>query len=456
MSKQRVKAGDTSSYSLPHNIAAEKAVIGMLLMESTAINEVMSILEPDMFYDANLSTVYSAVRSITDRGDKIDMLSVTRELICIGKLEEIGGPYLISELTMNVASSINIADHARYIHQLYLARKLAVTGQAITARALDQTNDIEEVISESLNEVENVAAKTCYNVNFVSVGEAARRSIERYSEREERVRKGVKLGVPTGLGRLDKCTGGFKPQEVIVLAARPAMGKTAYMLHMAKTAAAYGIPVAVFSLEMSEESLTDRLMVSEMPLNPDRFKNGYLSNEEKPIMCTAADRLSSLPISIDDTAGLSIQQIKARARNLQRKGKCGMVMIDYLQLIEMGGGKGYNRENEVRDCSQAVKRMAKELNIPVVILSQLSREVEKREDKIPRLADLRESGAIEQDADIVIFLHRPEYYDIGEEKGKGIIRLAKQRNGDTGDFIFRYNENLSRFGDEGEKLEMPF
>ena len=191
MSKQKIKAGDTSSYSLPHSIAAEKTVIGMLIMESTAINEVMSILEPVMFYDANLSTVYSAVRSITDRGDKIDMLSVTRELIRIGKLEEIGGPYLISELTMNVASSINIADHARYIHQLYLARKLAVTGQAITARALDQTNDIEEVISESLNEVENVAAKTCYNVNFVSVGEAARRSIERYSEREERVRKGV-------------------------------------------------------------------------------------------------------------------------------------------------------------------------------------------------------------------------------------------------------------------------
>jgi replicative DNA helicase len=225
MSKQKTKVVDTSSYSLPHNLAAEKAVIGMLLMESTAINEVMSILDPDMFYDSNLSVLYSSIRSITDRGDKIDMLSVTRELIRVGKLEEIGGPYFISELTINVASSTNISDHAKYIHQLYLARKLAVAGHTITSKALDQTNDIEEVISESLTEVENVAAKTCYNVNFVSVGEAARRSIERYSEREERVRKGVKLGVPTGLGRLDKCTGGFKPQEVIVLAARPAMGK---------------------------------------------------------------------------------------------------------------------------------------------------------------------------------------------------------------------------------------
>lgn len=456
MSKQRVKAGDTSSYSLPHNIAAEKAVIGMLLMESTAINDVTSILEPDMFYDTNLSILYSAIKSIADRGDRVDMLAVTREMICVGKLEEVGGPYLISELAMNVASSINIADHAKYIHQLYLARKLAVTGQAITARALDQTNDIEDIIAESLKELENVASGTCYNINAISLVSAALRAVERYQERENMVKCGKKIGVPTGLEKLDKCTGGWKPQEVIIVAARPGMGKTAFMLHMAKTAAYSGVPVVIFTLEMSSDSLSDRFMLSEMSVIPDRYKNGYLSNEEKPIMCSAADRLASLPISIDETAGITVQQIKARAKNLQRKGKCEMIMIDYLQLIEVAGNQSYTRENEVSQISKSIKRMAKDLNIPVVVLSQLSRKIEERQDKTPVLADLRESGSLEQDADVVLFISRPEYYDDTKEKGKGIMRLAKQRNGVTGDFPFQYNENLTRFGDEGEKLEMPF
>lgn len=447
MNNQKAKLKDIKNYSLPYSLEAEKTVVGMLIMESTAINDVISILEQETFYDINLGIVYGAISSIANRGDKVEMLSVTRELTKIGKIEDVGGPYFVAELAMNVASSTTLVDHARYLHQLYLARKLAVAGQMITAKALDQSNDIEDVITEALKEVENVASGTCYNVNMTPMSKAAIRAIERYTEREDRVRKGVKLGVATGLEKLDKLTGGWKPQEVIVLAARPGMGKTAFMLHMAKSAAAHRTPVAIFSLEMSVDSLSDRFMMSEMELKHDRFKNGYLSDDEKPIMCNAADRLSALQITIDETAGITIQQIKARAKNLQRKGQCGLVMIDYLQLINMGGGKGYTRENEVSQCSQAIKRMAKELNIPVVIISQLSRKIEDREDKVPQLADLRESGAIEQDADVVLFINRPAYYNKNEEKGKGIMRLAKQRNGVTGDFPFRHNEDLTKFSD---------
>ena len=456
MNKQKRKPKDIGSCSLPNSQPTERAVLGMLIIESTAINEVIAILEPEMFYDYSLGVVYGAIRTIADRGDKVDMISVTRELIRIDRIDEVGGPFFVSKLASDVASSVSIVEHSMYIHQLYLARQLALVCQMMASKALDQTNDIEDVIAEAMKEVENVASGTCYNVNHTSISNASIRAVERYQERENRVRRGEKIGIPTGLEKLDKCTGGWKPQEVIIVAARPGMGKTAFMLHMAKTAASSGVPVVIFTLEMSTDSLSDRFMLSEMSILPDRYKNGYMSDEEKPIMCNAADRLAALPIIIDETAGITVQQIKARAKNLQRKGQCGMIMIDYMQLIEVAGNESYTRENEVSQCSKAIKRMAKDLNVPVVVLSQLSRKIEERQDKTPVLADLRESGSIEQDADVVLFISRPEYYDNTKERGKGFMRLAKQRNGVTGDFPFQYNENLTRFGDEGDTLEMPF
>lgn len=459
VTNKKTQVKDTSYFKLPHSIEAEKAVIGMLIMESAAINEVAPMLNSEMFYESKHGYIYDAIISISNNGEKVDMLNVTRELIKCGKIDEIGGPYYISELAQGVGSSVNIISHSLYINQLFLARKLAIVGQMITAKAIDQSNDIDDVISESLKEVESVAAGTCYNVNLIELNRSARNAIDRYIEREKRVQKGEKLGVPTGLNKLDDYTGGWAAQQLIILAARPAMGKSAFMIHMAKAAANHGVPVVIFTLEMSSDSITDRIMVSEMSLKSDRFKKGRLADFEKPIMCNAVDRLSALPISIDETATISIQQIKARAKNLQRKGKCGIVFIDYLQLIDMRAkNSSYNRENEVSQTSRSAKQLAKELNIPVVLLSQLSRNVESRTDKTPLLSDLRESGAIEQDADIVLFLNRPEYYDDDEEKGAGILRVAKQREGETGDIMFKYNETITRFADYDDVngLEMPF
>lgn len=445
---------------LPHSREAEKAVIGALLLESTAIHEVASILTPECFYDAKLAGIYSAITAVSDKGIPVDMISVTKELIGNGSLEKVGGAYVISELTSRIASTVNIVEHSLYIHQLYLARQLAVTGQMITGRALDTSNDIEDVISDSIKQVEVIAEATCYGAQSVDIGQAARKAITLYSEREKLARIGAKVGIPAGLTKLDKIIGGWKPGQLIITAARPAMGKTAFMLMFARAAAFAGIPVLIFSLEMCVDDLTDRLMLSESGLDPDKYKNGYLSNDEKPVLCSATDNLSLLPITIDDTASLSIQQIKARAKNSQRKGKCGLILIDYLQLVDMrSNNKSYNREQEVSQCSRSAKLMAKELNVPVILLSQLSRKNEERADKTPILSDLRESGAIEQDADIVLFLHRPEYYqETNAEKGVGKLIVAKHRSGATGIMRFKYNESLTRIWDYDTQSEQktPF
>ncbi|WP_106831150.1 replicative DNA helicase [Parabacteroides pacaensis] len=460
MKRQERTTGNLINLPLPHSIEAEKAVIGTLLLESTAIHEVATILTPDCFYDPKLGIIYGAITAVSEKGVAVEMISVTKELIRSGSLEDVGGAYAISQLTSRIASSVNITEHARYIHQLYLARKLALVGQMITGEALNPSNDIEDVITDSIKQVETIAEATCYNALSTDIGQAARKAITLYSEREKLARMGGKVGIPTGLSKLDRILGGWHNGQLIIDAARPAMGKTAFMLMFARAAALADIPVLIFSLEMSAEDLTDRLMLSESGLDPERYKNGFLSNDEKPALCSAADNLSVLPITIDDTANLSIQQIKARAKNLQRKGKCGLILIDYLQLIDMQNhNKNYGREQEVSQCSRAAKLMAKELKVPVVLLSQLSRKNEERADKTPILSDLRESGAIEQDADVVLFLHRPEYYnEKNAESGVGKLIVAKHRNGATGVMRFRYNESLTRIYDYDTSTEQqtPF
>lgn len=439
---------DTECFELPNSPEAERAVIGVLLIESTAINEVDTILNPDVFYNPKLAVIYSAITSLVEKGERPDMITVMQTLIQAGRIEQAGGIAILPELASLVASSVNIVEYSLYLHQLYLARKMVIAGHTIAAKALDQANDIGDTISESLRIIEEISDNTCFSMNTVDLKTSAIESISLYQEREKRVRNGEKVGISTGLETLDKVLGGWKPQQLIVVAARPAMGKTAFMLHFTRVAAQAGIPVLIFSLEMSAQALTDRMIISESNLKSERFKNGYLSENEKNVLCDAANKLSWLTVTIDHTAGISIQQIKAKAKNLHRKGKCGMIMIDYLQLLDVrNNNKSYNREQEVAQATREAKQIAKELDIPVILLSQLSREVEKRANKLPQLSDLRESGAIEQDADIVLFIHRPEYYDISEEKGTGILRIGKQRDGASGDIKFRYNESITRITD---------
>lgn len=443
------------SSPLPNSHETEKAVIGALLVESEAISEVISILKPEMFYDNSFEKIYSATVSLYAENIKPDMITVTKFLMKSGELDKVGGPFALSMLSGNIASAANIVEHAQYLHQLWLARSLAVVGMEIAAKAADPTVDIDDTIMEAIKSVEGIAENTDYNSRMSDISFVAKQCIDSYQVRREKARNGQNIGITTGLSKLDQVTGGWKPGQLIILAARPGMGKTALLLHFAKSAAMKGTPIAIFSLEMGDVSLTDRLILSECNIDSDRYKFGQLSGEEESMLCNAVNNISFMPISVDDTPNISIQQIKVRARNLQRKGKCGFILIDYLQLIDMRSqNKAYNREQEVSQCSRAAKVMAKELGVPVVLLSQLSRKSEERSDKMPLLSDLRESGAIEQDADIVMFIHRPEYYDKTVEKGFGEIRIAKQRDGATGDIRFRYNGNLTKITDYDK--ELPF
>lgn len=443
------------SNPLPNNLETEKAVIGALLVESDAISEVISILKPETFYDESLGMIYSVIAGLYSENIKPDMITVTKSLMKSGDLDKVGGPFALSMLSGYIASATNIVEHAQYLHQLWLARSLAVVGMEIAAKAVDPTVDIDDTITGAIKSVEGIAENTDYNSRMSDISFVAKQCIDSYQMRKEKAKNGQDIGITTGLSKLDQVTGGWKPGQLIILAARPGMGKTALLLHFAKSAAMKGTPIAIFSLEMGGISLTDRLILSECNIDSDRYKFGQLSGEEESMLCNAVDNISFMPISVEDTPNISIQQIKVRARNLQRKGKCGFILIDYLQLIDMrSSNKSYNREQEVSQCSRAAKVMAKELGVPVVLLSQLSRKSEERSDKMPLLSDLRESGAIEQDADIVMFIHRPEYYNKTAEKGLGEIRIAKQRDGATGDIRFWYNHNLTKIADYEQ--QMPF
>ena len=338
--------------SLPHSEETEKAVIGALLIESGAIGEVVGILNADIFYDVALGKIYSAIASLYENNIKPDLLTVTKTLIRSGELKKVGGPFFLSTLSGNIASTANIVDHAQYLHQLWLARKLAIAGMEITKMATDPTADIDDVLTAVIKKIEGIAENTAYNSRMIDISTVATQCISEYEKRREMARNGGKIGLTTGLSKLDHITGGWKPGQLIILAARPAMGKTAMLLHFAKSASISGVPVVIFSLEMEVQALTNRALLSESEINSDRFKAGTLLREEEEGLCHAIGRISCLPISLDDSANINMRQIKTRARELRRKGKCGLILIDYLQLIDMrSANRNYTREQEVSQCS---------------------------------------------------------------------------------------------------------
>lgn len=474
MGQNKLKRKDTTTgitfdRMAPRCAEAEKAVIGALLIQSDAIHEVYGLLRKDFFYNAALGEIYDTVKAIWETGGKPDMIRVCEELKRRGTLDEAGGPYALSVLSGNMGSATNIREHAGYIHQSYLQRELIRSAQEIIMRASDPMIDVADAISESLAMLENLAANMEYGGGVTHISEAVRKSLEAYMERERLRQEGKSVGITTGLRVLDKHLCGFQPRQLIIIGARPAMGKSQLALHMAKHAALSGVPVAFFSLEMDAPDLSDRLILSCGEIQGIPYRGGWLTDSEKEVLMNSAGFTERLPIHIDDTPSLNMRQIKARCVNLQRKGKCGIVFIDYLGLVDMetGSSNQYLREQKVAIASRQAKLLAKELGIPVVLLSQLNRGVESRissakgdaSDLCPGLADLRESGAIEQDADVVLMLHRPEYYDREKgEKGVGIINIAKQRKGKTGKVRFRYNESFTVFYDEdGEQQDnRPF
>lgn len=437
---------------------AEKAVIGALLIQADAIHEVYSLLKKEYFYNRELGEIFDTVKTIWETGGKPDMIRVCEELKKRGTLDEVGGAYGLAVLSGGVGTTSNIREHAEYIHQSYLQRQLILSGQEIIVSASDPSIDVADAIGESLAKLENLAANMEYGNGAKHIGEAARKSLEDYELRERLRLEGKSVGITTGLRVLDKHLNGLQRKQLIIIGARPAMGKTALALHMAKYAALSGVPVVVFSLEMDASRLADRLILSFGDIQSIPYRGGWLTDPEKSIMFKAVGFVEQLPIYIDDSPSLNMKQIKARCINLQRKGKCGMVVIDYLGLLNMkADNNAYNREQEVTQASRQAKLMAKELDVPVVLLSQLNRNIESKVTgqktatvAVPGLSDLRESGAIEQDADVVLMIHRPEYYDNSAEKGVGIINIAKQREGKTGKVEFCYNESLTVFYDRDE------
>ena len=417
----------------------EEAVLGAIMLEKSAFDTVIEILKPECFYGEANQRIFKAMRSLAEKSLPIDLLTVVEELKLKEDLELVGGPYYVSKLTNAVVSSANIEAHSRIVLQKFIQRELIRISGEIIADAYEDSTDVFDLLDDAeskLFEITNNHLRSAFeDINTVLVKTIQR--IEDMRNRDEDI-----TGVPSGFPSLDKLTYGWQPTDMIVLAARPSVGKTAFALNLARSAALHPTkptPIVFFSLEMSSSQLVQRILSAESEIWLEKITRGKLEEHEmKQLYKRGIERLSNAPIYIDDTAALNIFELRAKCRRLKNKHDIGLIIIDYLQLMSGGGdNKGGNREQEISKISRDLKGLAKELKVPIIALSQLSREVEKRKEgaKIPQLSDLRESGAIEQDADMVMFLYRPEYYDItanemGESnKGETYVKIAKHRNG---------------------------
>ena len=450
----------------PQAIELEKAVLGALMLEQEAISVVVNILSPECFYNPSHEVIYKAIQALHNARQPIDIMTVADQLTKTGELDEIGGSYNLSQLTMTVGSAAHIEYHAQIVFERYIARQIIQKGAKIMSAGFDDSIGIDDMVSDAEREINDITAQIAGKVDIAHIGKSVNRAVDEAYNRTENIRKGIRTGVPTGLVDLDKISCGWRNSDLIVLAARPSMGKTAIMLHFAKAAAKNNTPAAVFSLEMSDISISNRLILSESTIAPDRFRGGYMSNGELKEIEIAAGNVAEMPIYIDDNCDVTMAHIRARAKALQRQGKCGIVFIDYLQLCREKGNQNRSREQEVSAMSREAKIVAKELNIPVILLSQLSRECEKRSDKKPQLSDLRDSGSIEQDADMVILIWRPGYYGVNvtdkygnKEENYGELLIEKQRDGATGVIKFKHNVGMNQIFDydnSGYSSDNPF
>lgn len=438
----------------PKDTDLEEAVLGALMLEKDAYVEVCDILKPESFYEPMNGKIYEAIQTLGAMRRPIDMLTVTEQLRLNGTLAEVGGALRISELTGRVSSAANVEYHARIVEQKFLARELISFCSSIQSKAFDESNDVDDLLQEAESKLfqitQNNVKKDITQIDPV-INEAVS-NIEAASNSTSGL-----SGLPSGFNELDKITSGWQQSDLIIIAARPAMGKTAFVLSMAKNMAVnYNIPVAVFSLEMSNIQLVNRLICNVSEMDGTKIKSGQLNQNEWSQLLTSIKQLYGAPLYIDDTPSLSIFELRTKVRRLMssESGKrVSMIIIDYLQLMNASGMKFGSREQEVSTISRSLKQIAKEFKIPVVALSQLNRSVENRADgKRPQLSDLRESGAIEQDADIVCFIHRPEYYlKSGEDAQGNDIRglaefiIAKHRNGSIGEVKLRFQAHFARF-----------
>ncbi|MDR2475364.1 MAG: replicative DNA helicase [Bacteroidales bacterium] len=438
----------------------EETVLGALMLEKNTYDIVNDIIKPECFYERAHQLIYAAITKLGFEQKPVDMLTVTEQLRKDGTLDEVGGAFYVAQLTSKVASAAHIEYHARIIAQKYLARELILFSSDIQTKAYDEMNDVDDLMQDAENQLFTLSQNNIKK-DFTSITpliDEARKRIQ-----EIAASKGLS-GLQSGFTELDMVTSGWQNSDLVIIAARPAMGKTAFVLSMAKNMAVeYNYPVAVFSLEMANIQLVNRLISNVSEIESKKLKDGDLAPQEWELLDKRIKDLYSAPIYIDDTPSLSVFELRTKARRLVREHKVKIIVIDYLQLMTSGLNLTV-REQEISTISRSLKGLAKELNIPVVALSQLNRGVESRqgyEGKRPQLADLRESGAIEQDADMVCFIHRPEYYGITEDtKGHSLlgvaeIIIAKHRNGETKDIKLRFKGEYARFQNIEDELPPP-
>ncbi len=443
---------NTYGHLQPQALDVERAVLGALMIDKDAYAVVCETLYPESFYEPRNQMIYTAIRDLAMAEKPVDVLTVTDRLAKDGTLDEVGGPPYIMELSSRVASSANIEYHANIIAQKFLARQLISFASVIETKAFDETSDVDDLMQEaegSLFELSQRNMKKDYTQINPVIAQAIK-AIQTAAANKDGL-----TGVPTGYHKLDDITSGWQPSDLVIIAGRPAMGKTSFALSMAKNIAAdYQVPIAFFSLEMSNQQLVNRLISNACEIQGSKIMNGQLQPDEWDRLDKRVNTLLDAPIYVDDTPGLSVFELRTKARRLVREHGVKMIMIDYLQLMNANGMRFSSRQEEVSTISRSLKGLAKELDIPILALSQLNRGVESREGlegKRPQLSDLRESGAIEQDADMVIFVHRPEYYHIYQDDngrdlhGMAQIIIAKHRKGATGDVLLTFRGEYTRF-----------
>lgn len=441
-----MKESDASPHKVPpQNIEAEQSVLGGILLDNLALNTVLELLETSDFYSEAHRKIFSSIIDLSNRNEPCDLITLSNILKDQKRIEQVGGTAYLASLVDNVSSAVNIGYYAKIIKEKSILRRLIGTATEILNKTYDSTMDVDSVLDEAEHAIfeisENKVRPSFYPMRDII--KDSFKAIERLYANKELV-----TGVSTGFDKIDDMTSGLQRSDLIIIAGRPSMGKTAFALNIAQHAALeLGIPVAVFSLEMSKEQLATRMLAAEARVDSQRLRKGFLGETDWPKLTTAAGRLSEAPIFIDDTPAITVIEMKAKSRRLKAESGLGLIVLDYLQLMR-GSMYKDSREQEISEISRSLKGLAKELSVPVIALSQLNRKVEDRTSRRPQMADLRESGAIEQDADVIAFIYRDEVYnrsDDNPEKGIAEIIIGKQRNGPTGTIKLAFQEKYTRF-----------
>jgi len=439
---------DFSSHKLPpQNIEAEQSVLGGILMENDALNKVLEILTPEDFYRDAHRKIFEALIILSEKDEPADLVTLSNELQNRNQLDSVGGASYLATLVDSVPTAANIEYYAKIVKEKAVVRNLISASTGIITRSYEYLEDVESLLDEAEQEIFRISGArvrpSFYPIRDVVKGSF--KTLERLYEKKDLI-----TGVPSGFKDLDRLTAGFQPSDLIIIAGRPSMGKTAFCLNIAQCAAIQKkIPIGIFSLEMSKEQLGIRMLCSEALVEGTNLRTGFLKESDWPKLTIAAGNLSEAPIFIDDTAALSALELRAKTRRLRAEHDLGMVIIDYLQLMK-GRAKVESRQQEISEISRSLKALAKELNIPVIAVSQLSRKTEERTGNRPQLSDLRESGAIEQDADLILFIYRDEVYNRDPDnpnRGKAEVIIGKQRNGPIGKIDLAFLDKFTTFKD---------